>query len=239
MEIGRINLTPVLPVATPHVPPKIKEGKMELKNIYGDVIFALEGAKTILEVVMAARKAGKFLCGANLRGADLYGADLRGANLCGANLCGANLCGANLCGANLCGANLCGADLYGANLCGANLCGANLCGAELYGADLYGADLRGADLYGANLRGKKISSLRSFSGLYRYEVWAVVFVSGERWIRMGCYFKSLEDWEKIGIRSSNPDEFPEECEERVAAFEFAKAFLARIPAVSPATPSSL
>ena len=53
---------------------------MELKNIYGAVIFALESAKTLAELVRAARVAG-----ANLYGADLYGADLRGADLYGAN----------------------------------------------------------------------------------------------------------------------------------------------------------
>ena len=132
---------------------------MELKTIYGDIIFALEGAKTVLEVVKAAIEARKSLSsanlssanlyGANLYGADLYGADLHGANLCGANLCGANLYGADLCGANLRGANLYGANLCGANLRGANLSGANLCGANLCGANLCGANLSSANLYGA------------------------------------------------------------------------------------------
>jgi hypothetical protein len=40
-------------------------------------------------------------------------------------------------------------------------------------------------------------------------------------------WKSLEDWESIGIRNSNPNEFPDDgsemCEERVAMFELAKA----------------
>src|SRR4051812_20850243 len=47
---------------------------MELETIYGDVIIALETAKTIAELVKAAIEAKK-----SLRGADLYGADLRGA----------------------------------------------------------------------------------------------------------------------------------------------------------------
>jgi hypothetical protein len=49
---------------------------------------------------------------------------------------------------------------------------------------------------------------------------------------MGCLFKSLEDWEKIGIRKSNLAEFPDDgsdkCKERVAAFEFAKAAALRM-----------
>jgi hypothetical protein len=49
---------------------------------------------------------------------------------------------------------------------------------------------------------------------------------------MECLWKSLEDWEKIGIRKSNESEFPddgsESCEERVAAFEFAKAAALRM-----------
>ena len=66
-----------------------------------------------------------------------------------------------------------------------------------------------------------------FTGLYQYKVWSVIFQNGERWIRMGCLFYSLDKWEQIGIRESNLNEFPndgsEKCEERVAAFEFAKA----------------
>ena len=67
---------------------------MELRSIYGDAIFALEGAKTIAEVIVAALAAKKLL-----RGANLYGADLRGANLYGADLRGSDLYGANLYGA--------------------------------------------------------------------------------------------------------------------------------------------
>jgi uncharacterized protein YjbI with pentapeptide repeats len=118
------------------------------------------------------------------------------------------------------------------NLGYANLRGTNLRGANLEGANLGGANLGGTYLEGANLRGAKIYSMRVFSGLYDYQVWAVLFEDGSRWVRMGCLFKSLEDWEKIGIRKSNisqyPDDGSEQCEERVAAFEFAKAAVLRM-----------
>ena len=125
----------------------------------------------------------------------------------------------------------------GANLSGANLSGADLSGADLYGANLSGANLSGADLYGANLSGangkkQKTHTIQVFSGLYRHEVWAVLFEDGSRWIRMGCLWKSLDAWESIGIRKSNTSEFPDDgsdvCEERVAAFEFAKAAVLRM-----------
>ena len=83
---------------------------MEIRSIYGNVIFALEGAKTVLEVVKAALEAKKSLSDADLRDANLSDADLRGANLSGANLSDADLSGANLSGANLSGANLRGFD---------------------------------------------------------------------------------------------------------------------------------
>ena len=130
------------------------------------------------------------------------------------------------------GADLTGAYLTGAYLTGAYLTGAYLTGAYLRGADLTGADLRGAYLRGAYLRGadgkkKKVQSVRVFSGLYRYEVWAVLFEDGSRWVRMGCFFKSIEEWDKLTLRASNLREFPDDgsdiSEERVAAFEFAKA----------------
>ena len=143
---------------------------MEIKNIYGEVIYTSK-ADTAKDAVLEAVKSR-----ANLYGASLYGADLSRANLSGANLSGASLYGANLSGANLSGANLYGASLYGADLSRANLSGANLYGASLYGADLsranlsganlsganlYGADLSGADLYGANLSGANLRELKN------------------------------------------------------------------------------
>jgi hypothetical protein len=195
---------------------------VELKTIYGDVIFALEGAKTVLELVTAALAAKQPLRGASLRDASLRDASLRGADLRGADLRGADLRDADLSGA----------DLRGADLRGASLRDADLRDADLSGADLRGADLRGASLRGADLRGKKVHSLRVFTGLYRYQVWAVLYEDGTRSVRMGCLFYSLDEWEAIGIRNSNISEFPndgsEKCEERVAAFEFAKAAVLRM-----------
>jgi uncharacterized protein YjbI with pentapeptide repeats len=174
---------------------------MEIKNIYGAVIYTSQAATVKDAVVEAVAK------GANLRGANLRGADLRGANLRGA-------------------------DLGGADLGGADLRGANLRVANLRDADLRGADLRGADLRGADGEKKKIVTMRVFTELYEYQVWAVLFEDGSRWVRMGCLWKSLDEWESVGIRKSNLNQYPDDgsdkCEERVAAFEFAKAAALRL-----------
>ena len=188
---------------------------MELKNIFGEVIFALDGAKTVLELVTAAVAAKKSLNCASLAGARLVGARLDGASLYGASLYGARLDGASLDGASLYGARLDGASLYGQT-----------------SASLYGARLDGASLDGALIDGKPIVTLRVFSGLYKYQVWAVLFKDGSRKVRMGCLFYNLDKWETIGIRKSNPSEFPddgsERSENRAAAFEFAKAAALRM-----------
>ena len=80
--------------------------------------------------------------------------------------------------------------------------------------------------------GVAVKTIRFFSGLYAYHVWAMIDTKGERWVRMGCLLKSLAEWEKVGIRNSNRSEFPddgsEKCENRVAAFEFAKAAALRM-----------
>jgi hypothetical protein len=80
--------------------------------------------------------------------------------------------------------------------------------------------------------------MRVFSGLYEYQVWGVLFEDGSRWVRMGCLFYSLEKWDEIGIRQSNTSEYPEDgsdrSEERVAAFEFAKAAVLRLKQATPA-----
>ena len=180
----------------------------------------------------AAIKAA-LLTGADLTGADLRGAVLRGAVLRDAILKDADLTGAVLRDAILRDADLTGADLTGAFLRDADLTGAVLRGADLTGAILTGAILRGADLTGAILTGAvKISALRAMSGLYQYQTWAFTADSGVPWVRMGCLWKSVEEWDWIGIRASNPVEFPNDgsakCEERVRAFEFVRDMALRM-----------
>ena len=210
--------------------------KFEIRNRWNgniqykcDLDVALDTAAPSLRLgaaIKIAYNSGADLSDADLRGADLRGADLRGADLSGADLRGAVLRGTVLRGAVLSGTVLRDAVLRDAVLRGTVLRGAVLSGADLSGADLRGTVLRGADLRGAVLSGAKISAIKVFTGLYCYQVWAVLFQNGSRWVRMGCLFKSLEDWEKIGIRKSNVAEFPDDgspqCEERVRAFEFAK-----------------
>jgi uncharacterized protein YjbI with pentapeptide repeats len=191
--------------------------KMKIYSVFGKLLFEGDFAD-IKECFLAALKSHADLRDADLRDADLSDADLRGADLSGSNLSGANLSDA---------------DLSGANLRGANLSGANLSGASLSDADLSGAHLNGAHLNGAHLNGElKAKKMRVFNGLYKYQVWAVLAQDGTRYVRMGCLFYSLGDWDEIGIRKSNESEFPddgsEKCEERVAAFEFAKAAAMRL-----------
>ena len=136
-------------------------------------------------------------------------------------------------GAAIKAALLTGADLRGAVLRGAVLRDAILKDADLTGAVLRDAILRDADLTGAILTGAvKISALRAMSGLYQYQTWAFTADSGVPWVRMGCLWKSVEEWDRIGIRASNPVEFPNDgsakCEERVRAFEFVRDMALRM-----------
>ena len=114
---------------------------IEIKNIYGDVIFkhTAENNSITLTVEMAVS------CGVSLSK----------ANLAGACLAVADLAGANLEGAKLEDADISWADLTGANLEDANIKDANLKGAILNGANLKGADITGANINWANLNGAK------------------------------------------------------------------------------------
>ena len=131
------------------------------------------------------------------------------------------------------GASLDGASLVGASLDGASLDGASLDRASLVGASLDGASLDRASLVGARLSYVgKIKTLRVFSGLYRYVCMAILAEDGIPWVRMGCLWKTVEDWDAIGIRASNTGEFPddgsEQCEDRVLAFDFTRAAALRL-----------
>jgi len=130
-------------------------------------------------------------------------------------------------GADLQGAYLQGADLRGADLQGAYLQGADLQGAYLQGADLQGADLQGAYLQGADLQGKKIKTATVFTGLYTYIVIPYITEEDEVRIKMGCFDRTLAEWESDFWNNNN--EFPNDnsvksnC--RLMAFETAKKWI--------------
>ena len=122
---------------------------IEIKNIYGDVIYVAPNAETVKSAVEDAVKNRASLDGARLDGARLDGASLDGASLDGASLDRASLDRASLDRASLFGASLVGASLDGASLVGASLDGAGLDDASLVGASLVGASLDDASLVGA------------------------------------------------------------------------------------------
>jgi len=130
-------------------------------------------------------------------------------------------------GADLRGAYLRGAYLRGAYLQGAYLQGADLRGADLWGADLQGADLQGADLQGAYLQGEKIKTAIVFTGLYQYIVIPYVTETGVKRIKMGCFNRTLDEWNENFWNNDN--EFPNngslKSNIRLMAFETAKKWL--------------
>ena len=130
-------------------------------------------------------------------------------------------------GADLRGCNLSDSNLSGCNLSGRNLRGRNLRGSDLRDSDLSDSDLRGCNLRGCNLHGVgKIKAIRVMTGLYRYVIFAIVAEDGEPWVRMGCQWRSVTEWDRITIRDSRTREFPNDgstrSEQRARAFEFAR-----------------
>jgi len=132
--------------------------------------------------------------------------------------------GVYLRGADLQGADLRGVSLHGADLRGADLHGADLHGADLQGVYLQGVYLRGADLQGADLQGVRIKKAVVFTGLYKYIVIAFISESDEKWIKLGCFCRTLSEWESDFW--NNKKEFPNDNSEasqmRLLAFDTCK-----------------
>ena len=165
----------------------MKKIKIPIKSIFGKILFEYEcDDNTIKKVLLEALKQG-----ADLRGADLRGIDLRGIDLQGIDLRGTYLRGA---------------DLRGTDLRGADLQGNDLQGIDLQGIDLRGTYLRGADLRGTDLHGVKIKKAIVITGLYNYIIIPFISESGEKYIRMGCYTRTVKEWENDFW--NNPNEFP-------------------------------
>ena len=99
-------------------------------------------------------------------------------------------------------------------------------GADLQGADLQGENLRGAYLRGAYLQGAKIKTCAVFTGLYDYVVIPYITDENENRVKMGCYDRSLTEWENDFW--NNNTEFPNngsvKSDLRLMAFETAKSW---------------
>jgi len=173
--------------------------KLQIKNRWtGSILFEYEKEdNTLKETLIEAVKQGAYLRGAYLQGADLQGAYLQGAYL------------------------------QGADLQGADLQGAYLQGAYLQGADLQGADLQGAYLQGADLQGVKIKTAAVFTGLYAYIVIPYITEQDEKRIKMGCYDRSLSEWEDYFWNNQNefPNDGSQKSQMRLMAFNTAKSWL--------------
>ena len=118
--------------------------------------------------------------------------------------------------------------MQGADLRGADLRGADLQDADLQDADLQDAYLRGADLQDAYLRdAEKIKTAAVFTGLYQYIVIPYITEENIKRVKMGCYSRSLEEWEENFW--NNNEEFPNngsmKSNLRLMAFNTAKAWL--------------
>ena len=176
-------------------------------------------------------RGGNFL-GGDFRGGNFRGGDFWGGNFLGGDFRSGDFLGGNFWGGNFLGGDFRGGNFWGGNFRGGNFLGGDFRGGNFRGGDFLGGDFRGGNFLGGNVRGNRALKLRAHIGLYPYQVTAVLLADGTRWVQMGCLWKSLEQWEEIGIRNSNLSDFPndgsERCEERVAAFEFARAAALRM-----------
>jgi hypothetical protein len=112
-------------------------------------------------------------------------------------------------------------------------------GAVLRGADFRGAVLRGADFSRAKYlshdgKEKIIKLATGWSNLYKYWVFAVQFEDNTQRIRMGCHYRSVEDWDSDFWNNQNefPNDNSEESLMRLNAYNFAKQWL-KIKAGTP------
>jgi len=91
-------------------------------------------------------------------------------------------------------------------------------------ADLQGANLQGAYLQEAYLQEEKIKTAIVFTGLYNYIVIPYITEKDEKRVKMGCYDRSLSEWENNFWNNYN--EFPNDnsikSNLRLMAFETAK-----------------
>jgi hypothetical protein len=205
---------------------------MEIKNIYGEVVYTAPKATTMQEAVDQAIADKVALRGwviSNCTVSDCTVSD------CTVSCCKVSDCTVSCCKVSDCTVSCCKVSGGTVSDCKVSCCTVSYCTVSdctvSDGTVSCGTVSDGTVSY-CTVSEKPLAFLKGFAGLYRYNVWSVLFADGSRWVRMGCLFKSLEDWDRIGIRKSNLSEFPDDgsdrSEERIAAFEFAKAAALRM-----------
>lgn len=169
--------------------------KIQIKSIYGSILFEYEKENnTVKETLVEAVKRNADLTGAYLIDTDLRFACLRGAYL------------------------------IGSDLRNTDLRNTDLRFAYLRGADLTGSDLRFAELTSAGENKITIKKATVFTGLYDYLVLPIIDENDIKWVKMGCFLRTVEDWDKNFW--NNDKEFPNDgsikSKSRLFAYETAK-----------------
>lgn len=89
-------------------------------------------------------------------------------------------------------------------------CESNTLAKTIMKAKNQGADLRGANLTCAKIQTDKkeisIDKIRYFSGLYKYDCACILSDKGHKYIKLGCFTRSVTDWKKDFWNNDN--EFP-------------------------------
>ena len=87
-----------------------------------------------------------------------------------------------------------------------------------------GAYLTGAYLRGAEIKDITIKKYTVITGLYNYVVIPIISEDNVKWVKMGCYLRTVEDWNKDfwNNNSEFPDNGSEKSNLRLFAYETAK-----------------
>jgi len=216
-----------------------------------------EGNMELKELVMHCIENKINLSDAELQGANLSNIDLSRAYLYRANMQGANLSNTNLTGSDISFANFKGAYLYSTNLrevyasctdfreahlidvdmtngdfTEANFTRAEVLNVEMKGSTITNADFRHAVMHNSSFSGAYIKEVRIkkamfFTGLYKYGAMAVIEENGTKWVRLGCHFRTVVDWEHHFWNNDVefPDDGSQESKLRLFAFETCKRWL--------------
>jgi hypothetical protein len=230
---------------------------MDIKNIYGKVVYTAPKATTMQEAVDQAIADKVTMRGwvisnckvsyctvsyCTVSDCTVSGGTVSGGKVsdCKVSYCTVSDCtvsGGTVSGGKVsdCKVSDCTVSYCTVSYCTVSDCTVIYCtvsGGKVSGGKVSDCTVIGGTVSDCTVSEKPLAFLKGFAGLYKYNVWSVLFADGSRWVRMGCLFKSLEDWDKIGIRKSNLSEFPDDgsdrSEERAAAFEFAKAAALRM-----------
>jgi len=203
---------------------------IELKSIYGSILFSYEKEdNTIKETVekYLNENIGKIISNLDLSNLDLSKISFYNSRFDNSSFDNSrfeNICFDN---SRFYNSRFYNSSFYNSRFYNSRFDNSRFDNSRFDNSSFYNSSFDNSRFYNSRYNNIKIKKITFISGLYKYLVVGVLSEDDKKYIGLGCYFRSIEDWKNDFWNNDNefPDDGSEKSNLRIFAFETIKSGL--------------